>query len=154
MAWHFALAWVFVLNGLAYCLFLVISGQWRHLLPRRESLREAVGIALRDLAFWKRPELAPGGEKYNHAQRLAYTGVIVLGALMVVTGLAIYKPAKLAWLAAALGGYQAARTEHFLITCLFVGFFFVHIAQVARAGWNNFRSMICGRELAPEEAQP
>lgn len=151
MAWHFALAWVFGLNGLAYALFLAASGEWRHLLPRRESLRGAVGIAVRDLAFWKRPELARRGEKYNHAQRLAYTGVVAIGGLMLLTGLAIYKPARLAWLAAALGGYQTARLEHFVLTCLFLLFFFVHVAQVVRAGWNNFRGMVTGHELVREE---
>ena len=44
MRWHFALAWLFALNGLAYALYLAISGQWRHLAPRRDSLKEAVKV--------------------------------------------------------------------------------------------------------------
>ena len=86
--------------------------------------------------------------RINQAQRIAYTSVIVMGAGMVTTGLAIYKPAQLTWLANLLGGYQAARTEHFIITALLVAFFFVHIAQVVRTGWNNFRGMITGYELS------
>jgi thiosulfate reductase cytochrome b subunit len=144
MAWHFTLAWLFTLNGIAYVLYVWLSGQWRHLLPRRESFAESFKVVLHDLGLWRRP-LPPG--KYNHAQRVAYTGVIVLGALMVATGLAIYKPAQLTWLANLLGGYQAARTEHFVITVLFVLFFFVHVAQVVRAGWSNFRGMITGYEV-------
>ena len=144
MAWHFALAWVFALNGIAYVLFLLLSGQWKHLAPRRDSLKEAVKVALADLKFWKKPELAKEGEKYNHAQRIAYSGVAALGLAMLITGLAIAKPARLAPMVALLGGYQAARTEHFLVTCLLVSFFFVHVAQVARAGWRNLRGMLVG----------
>lgn len=147
MAWHFVFAWLFTLNGIAYALYVFFSGEWRHLLPRRESFKEAFLVVLHDLKIRKTP-LPPG--KFNHAQRIAYTGVVVLGGLMVVTGLAIYKPAQLSWLARLLGGYQMARTEHFIITLLFVGFFFVHVAQVVRAGWNNFRAMVTGWEIVKE----
>jgi thiosulfate reductase cytochrome b subunit len=144
MAWHFVFAWIFVLNGIAYVLYTGLSGQWRHLLPRRESLREAFQVVLHDLHIRKQP--LPR-EKFNHAQRLAYSGVVVLGALSTVTGLAIYKPTQLWWLTTVLGGYQAARVEHFVLTLLFVLFFLVHIAQVVRAGWNNFRAMVTGHEV-------
>lgn len=154
MAWHFALAWLFALNGLAYVVFLGGSGQWRHLAPRTDSLKKAVGVAVKDLAFWRRPERAPADEKYNHAQRLAYSGIVVLGGLMLITGLAISKPAQVAWLAVPFGGYQGARLWHFVVTCLFVAFFLVHVSQVARAGWNNFRGMITGWEQILETSEP
>lgn len=144
MAWHYLFAWFFTLNGIAYVLFLFFSGEWKHIAPRRESFKEAFQVVLHDLRLRKAP-LPPG--KYNHVQRFAYSGVIVLGALMVLTGLAIYKPAQLTWLTLLFGGYQGARLVHFLVTCLFVLFFLVHIAQVARAGWNNFRGMITGYEI-------
>lgn len=145
MNWHFTFAWLFTLNGVGYVLFLLFSREYRHLLPRRESFLEAFKVVLHDIGFWHKP-LPPG--KFNHAQRIAYTSVIVMGAGMVVTGLAIYKPAQLGWLATLLGGYQAARTEHFIITVLFLAFFLVHISQVIKAGWNNFRAMITGYELS------
>jgi hypothetical protein len=31
----------------------------------------------------------------------------------------------------------------------FCVFFVIHIAQVAHAGWNNFRSMVAGHEVIP-----
>ncbi|MGC4045225.1 MAG: cytochrome b/b6 domain-containing protein [Armatimonas sp.] len=145
MAWHFALAWAFVLNGMAYAVFLAFSGQWRHLVPRKDSFVKAFKVVLADLQFWKRVELAEGGEKYNHAQRFAYSGVILLGLGLAVTGIAISKPAQLSWLVRLLGGYQAARLEHFTCTSLVVLFFLVHVSQVIRAGWKNFRGMIVGR---------
>jgi thiosulfate reductase cytochrome b subunit len=150
MSWHFTLAWLFTLNGVAYVLYVWLSGEWRHLLPRRNSFVESLKVVAHDLRLYRKP-LPPG--KFNHAQRIAYTGAVVLGALMVVTGLAIYKPAQLTWLATLLGGYQAARTEHFLITCLLVAFFFVHVAQVIKAGWNNFRAMVTGYELQRVSAE-
>ena len=144
MAWHFVFGWLFVLNGIAYAVYTAVSGEWRHLLPRRESLAQAWQVVLHDLGIRKQPLPT---EKFNHAQRIAYTSVIILGVLSTITGLAIYKPTQLSWLTTILGGYQAARVEHFVLTCLFVLFFLVHVAQVARAGWNNFRAMITGYEL-------
>jgi len=69
-----------------------------------------------------------------------------LGSLL--TGLAIYKPVQFGWLTRLLGGYEAARIEHFVLTIGYVLFFIVHVAQVVRAGWNNFRSMVAGFEIA------
>ena len=61
MAWHFLLAWLFAINGVVYVCFLISSGQWRHLAPQKNSLIEAVKLAVKDLAFWKRPERAGEG---------------------------------------------------------------------------------------------
>ena len=33
----------------------------------------------------------------------------------------------------------------------YVAFFVIHIAQVIRAGWANFRAMVCGYDLAAVE---
>jgi thiosulfate reductase cytochrome b subunit len=93
----------------------------------------------------------PPKMKYNGAQRIAYTAVIIMGALMVLTGFAIYKPVQLNWLCALLGGYAWARAEHFILTILFCLFFLVHVVQAIRSGWNNFRSMITGFEVFPVE---
>ena len=144
MAWHFNLAWIFAINGILYVIFIFYSGQWRDLAPQKNSFVEAFKVVLHDIGLWKSP-LPPG--KYNHAQRIAYSSVIFMGFLMVWTGIAIYKPAQLAILAVPFGGYQGARTVHFIITALLLAFFFVHIAQVIRAGFNNFRGMITGKEL-------
>jgi thiosulfate reductase cytochrome b subunit len=148
MAWHFTFMWFFALNGIAYVLYTFISGEWRHLLPNRHTPREAWHVVLHDLKL--RPEPPPRA-KFNGAQRLAYPGVILMGAGSLVTGLAIYKPIQLAWLTSLLGGYTWARGEHFALAIGYVLFFVIHIAQVIRAGWNNFRAMVTGYELAPVE---
>ena len=143
---HFFFMWIFALNGAAYVLFLAISGEWRFLLPEKRSLKDAVQVTLVDLHI--RKEL-PAQTKYNGAQRIAYTSVIVMGFGMLLTGLAIYKPTQAHWLTTILGGYEMARWEHFWLTMSFVGFFVVHIGQVVRTGWNNFRSMVSGYEIRP-----
>ena len=148
MAYHFTFMWFFALNGLLYVLYTFVSGEWRHLLPNRHTPREAWHVLLHDLGLRKQP---PPRAKFNSAQRLAYTGVILMGAGSLVTGLAIYKPTQLAWLTNILGGYGWARAEHFALTIGYVLFFIIHILQVIRAGWNNFRAMVTGYELAPLE---
>ena len=90
--------------------------------------------------------------KFNGAQQIAYTSVVLMGLGSVLTGLAIYKPTQLGWLTTLLGGYEFARILHFALTIGYVLFFVVHIAQVVRAGWNNFRAMVAGYEI--EEVDP
>jgi thiosulfate reductase cytochrome b subunit len=150
MSWHFTFMWFFAVNGFCYVLYTFISGEWRHLLPNRDTPREAWHVVLHDLRLRKEP---PPRAKFNGAQRLAYTGVILMGAGSLVTGLAIYKPAQLAWLTGLFGGYSWARAEHFALTIGYLLFFIVHIGQVMRAGWNNFRAMVTGYELAPVKEQ-
>ena len=150
LAVHLFVAWGFTLNGIAYVLYTLVSGEWRHLVPDRHSLREAWGVALHDLRI--RKEAPPQG-RYNAAQRITYSGVLLMGAGSVLSGLAIYKPTQLAWLAALFTGYQGARTVHFVLTLGYVAFFVVHIAQVIRAGWPNFRSMVTGYARATTPAE-
>ena len=85
--------------------------------------------------------------KYNGAQRIAYSAIVLMGAGSLLSGLAIYKPAQLNWLTTMLGGYEMARWEHFWLMMGFCGFFLVHVVQVILAGWNNFRSMVSGVEI-------
>jgi thiosulfate reductase cytochrome b subunit len=149
LGYHFFFMWIFALNGLVYVLYLASSGEWRFLIPQKRSLRDAVQVTLVDLHLSKG---LPEQTKYNGAQRIAYTSVILMGAGMLITGLAIYKPTSAHWLTSLLGGYEMARWLHFWLTISFLGFFLVHVGQVILAGWNNFRSMVSGREIQRVEA--
>lgn len=150
MAWHFAIMWLFAINGLCYVAYTIYSGEWRELVPKRGSFREAWVVILHDLHL---SQVEPPKRKFNAAQQFAYTGVVLMGAGSLVTGLAIYKPTQVAWLTSLLGGYEWARWGHFWLTAGYVAFFVVHISQVIRAGWNNFRAMVTGYEvLTVEEA--
>jgi thiosulfate reductase cytochrome b subunit len=144
MNWHFTFMWIFFINGLLYTVFTIASGQWRYLLPGRRSFSEAWQVLLHDL-YIRRKE--PAFVKYNGAQRIAYTAIIVMGFGSLITGLAIFKPVQFQSLVWICGGYEAARMEHFILTIGYVLFFLVHILQVIRAGWNNFQAMVTGFEI-------
>jgi len=127
--WHFALAWLFVVTGAIYVLYLLSSGEWRRrlFLPARD-----VGGALRMLAYYLRLNRTPPPIGfYNGLQRLAYTSVIGFGVLEVASGLALYKPVQLWWLVALLGGYDVARVVHMSGLLLFAGFTITHLVLVA-----------------------
>ncbi len=144
MSYHFVFMWLFALNGLLYVIYLAISREWKLILPNRTSFKESWQVLLHDLRIRKG---LPPQKKYNAAQRIAYTVIIFLGFMMLVTGMAIYKPVQLNWLCNLLGGYAWARAEHFIITVIFCLFFLVHVIQVIMAGWNNFRGMVTGFEV-------
>lgn len=144
MALHFLFMWFFALNGVAYVIYSIISGEWRKMVPDRYSLRDSLHVVLFDLGLRKE---MPSQGKYNAAQKIAYSAIIVMGFGSLLTGLSIYRPTQVSWLTTLLGGYEAARWEHFWLTVGYVVFFVIHIAQVVRAGWNNFRSMVTGWEV-------
>ena len=153
MGWHFAIMWLFALNGLIYVSYLLASGEWREIIPLRRSFKDALDVVKHDLHITETLPAQPG--KMNGAQRFAYTGAISLGALVVITGIAIWKPVQLQWLTEILGGYPAARLEHFICMVLLVLFIFTHVAQVFKAGWSNLRGMMAGYdEVVPEIATP
>lgn len=148
--WHFAAAWLFVLNGLAYLFYGFISGHFRRdFLPRA---RELGGRAL--LAeVWAHVRLrrarGEAARHYNVLQKLAYiTVVFVLLPVMVLTGLTMSPAvtAAMPFLFDLFGGRQTARTIHFITANLIVLFVLVHVIQVFAAGaLNGMRSMITGR---------
>jgi thiosulfate reductase cytochrome b subunit len=148
MAWHFFLMWFFAINGIIYVLYSAISGEWRYLVPNKNSFKEAFQVVLHDLHLSK---YHPPARKYNGAQQFAYTAIIIMGGLSLLSGLAIYKPIQFAWLTAVLGGYEWARWIHFWLTIGYLLFFLVHIAQVIKTGWNNFRGMVTGFEIVNNE---
>lgn len=144
LGYHFFFMWLFAVNGLLYVIYLVVSKEWKFLVPDRKSLVEAIQVTLVDLHLRKG---LPVQKKYNGAQKIAYTAVILMGAGSLITGLAIYRPTQVHWVTTLLGGYEMARWEHFWLTIGFCGFFVVHVVQVMMAGWNNFRSMVSGYEI-------
>jgi thiosulfate reductase cytochrome b subunit len=144
MSLHFFFMWFFAINGALYVLYTVLSGEWKYLIPRRSSIKEAWQVVRHDLHLSR--ELPPQ-TKYNAAQRIAYSLIIIMGIGSLVTGLCIYKPVQFGGLMQVLGGYEWARAEHFYLTVGYVIFFVIHITQVALAGWNNFRAMVTGFDV-------
>jgi thiosulfate reductase cytochrome b subunit len=144
MAVHFTLAWPLVITGAVYFIFFLVSGHWREITPDWNSFRTLVPTVLSELRLTK-PISHVG--KFNAAQRFAYTGLILIVLIEIATGLAIYKPVQLQLLTGLFGGYEKARLIHFVGMLSIFAFFVVHVIQVVRAGWNNFRSMVAGFEV-------
>ena len=87
LQWHFAAMWLLVLNGLTYFTYSIVSGHWRmSLLPLSPR---AVWNDMRAALTFK---LEHHQGTYNAVQKLLYLGVLVLGVLVVLSGLAIWKP--------------------------------------------------------------
>jgi thiosulfate reductase cytochrome b subunit len=144
IAVHFTIAWPLFMDGALYLILLFVFGHWREVFPDRESFRTLLPTLLSELKLSK-PVVHTG--KFNAAQRFAYTGLILVVVIEILSGFAIYKPVQLYWITASLGGYESARLIHFIGMLSIVAFFFIHVTQVARAGWNNFRSMVAGFEV-------
>ena len=81
---------------------------------------------------------------YNAVQRAAYLGVLVAGVVIVASGLALWKPVQLWWLAAVLGGYEGARYVHFFAMAFIVAFLLVHVVMALLVP-RSLRAMIRGR---------
>ncbi len=126
---HFALAWLLVLNALAYLIYLGISGEWRRRFfwPPRDAKP-----ALHQVLYYLRIRKdEPPVDLYNSLQRSAYTAAVGLGILEVLSGLAIYKPVQFHHLCWLLGGYDGARVIHFVGLIALAGFVVSHVIMVA-----------------------
>lgn len=125
IAWHLAAMWLLVVNGLIYIGYGLLAGHFRrHFLPLR--LRSL----LRDMkdAFTFKLAHTPG--IYNAVQRLMYIVVLLLGVLVVASGLSIWKPVQLDSLVDLFGGYDVARRVHFVAMAGIVAFVVIHLALV------------------------
>jgi thiosulfate reductase cytochrome b subunit len=143
--WHFFFAWIFVVNGALYSLYLLISGHLRRgLLPSRRDLRE-IGSSVWDHLRLRFPK---GEEGYNVLQRLSYLLILFgLVPLLILAGLAMSPriDAGFPVLVTLFGGRQSARTVHFLCAFGLLTFTVVHLVMVVLSGvWNNVRSMLTG----------
>ncbi len=147
--WHFAFAWLFVLNGLAYLAWTLLSGHLRRdLAPRRgEFAPRQLAAEIAAHARLRFPKAKTGGP-YNPLQKLAYLGLIFgLLPLMVVTGLCMSPAinAAVPWLTDLFGGRQSARSIHFLCAAAILAFVAVHLAMVLAAGpISGVRAMVTG----------
>lgn len=124
LQWHFLGMWIFVLNGLTYLVYGLATGRFRRLLlPIRWSelvatIRETLHLHLAhdDLT------------KYNAVQKLLYIGVMLVGILIFISGLAIWKPVQFSELLTLFGSFQNARLVHFLCMTAIVLYLVVHVS--------------------------
>lgn len=146
LQWHFTFAWLFTLTGAIYFVSLV-SGHWRHVILRPHEIAGVWPMVRHYFFFRPRPE---SREPYNPLQKLAYTAMVVCGAIAVTTGLLLSKPVQLAPIVTLLGGFQAIRLYHFAAMVGFLAFIPGHLLMVALHGWTNFASMWTGWKRRPD----
>ncbi|HEX7883693.1 MAG TPA: cytochrome b/b6 domain-containing protein [Afipia sp.] len=140
LQWHFAAMWLLMVNGLVYLTLGVITGRFR-----KKLLPITVGGVVGDTKAALTGKLSHADlSTYNYVQKLLYAGIIVVGILIVLSGLAIWKPVQLQWLTALFGGYDVARYVHFVCMAAIVGFLVIHVA-LALLVPKSLRAMIIGR---------
>jgi thiosulfate reductase cytochrome b subunit len=140
LLWHFAAMWVLMVNGLIYLTLGIVTGRFR-----RKLLPITVDGVVGDTRAALTGRLSHDDlSKYNQVQKLLYAGIIVVGVLVVLSGLSIWKPVQLQWLTAVFGGYDFARYVHFAAMASIVGFLIVHVILAVLVP-KSLRAMIIGR---------
>jgi thiosulfate reductase cytochrome b subunit len=140
LLWHFAAMWLLMVNGLLYLIAGLVTGRFRKkLLPITPS-----GVVADTKAALTFKLSHDDLNRYNHVQRLLYAGIIVVGVVIVLSGLSIWKPVQLYWLSVLFGGYEIARYVHFFCMAAIVAFLIVHIALAILVP-KSLRAMIIGR---------
>jgi thiosulfate reductase cytochrome b subunit len=156
-AWHFFFAWIFLLNGLAFVLYAIFSRHLaRDLAPTGDDI-QGIGASIKDHLLFRHPT-GEAVKRYNVLQKFAYLIVIfVLLPLIILMGFAMSPmlDSLYAGWVDLFGGRQAARTIHFVVAWLLVGFVLIHVFEVIITGlWNNLRSMVTGRYRVSTEMSP
>src|ERR1700759_4772044 len=140
LLWHFAAMWLLMTNGLIYLVTGIATGRFRKkLLPITPT--GVISDVKAALTF----RLAHDGlSTYNYVQKVLYAGIILVGVVIVLSGLSIWKPVQLSWLVALFGGYDWARYVHFFCMLAIVLFLVVAVV-VALLVPKSLRAMIIGR---------
>jgi thiosulfate reductase cytochrome b subunit len=139
LLWHFAAMWLLVVNGLVYLAVGFATGRFRKkLLPIT-----AQGV-ISDTKAALTGKLSHDLSTYNYVQKLLYAGIIVVGIVIVLSGLSIWKPVQLQWLTALFGGYDVARYVHFICMAAICAFLVVHVVLAVLVP-KSLRAMIIGR---------
>jgi thiosulfate reductase cytochrome b subunit len=140
LLWHFAAMWLLVVNGLIYLITGFATGRFR-----KKLLPISPGGVISDVKAALTFKLAHDDlTKYNSVQKLLYAGIILVGVVIVLSGLSIWKPVQLSWLVALFGGYDVARYVHFVCMSLICLFLIVHVVLAILVP-KSLRAMIIGR---------
>ncbi len=146
LQWHFFGMWIFVLNGLAYLTYGISTGRFRQKLfpisPREVLATIGKALQLR----LKHEDLTV----YNAVQKILYLGVILVGILIVITGLCLWKPVQFSEVAGLFGNFQTIRLIHFLCMSAIVAFVAVHVTLALLVPQSLF-AMITGGPILEDK---
>jgi len=136
--------WLLAINGIVYLAYGIFSGHFR-----RAFFPVGPAAVLRDTIAALRFRLPHRLGVYNAVQKTLYLGVLAAGMIMVLSGLAIWKPGQFQELTWLFGGFDVARVIHFLGMAAIVAFVVMHIALVIIVP-KTLPAMITGRASAHE----
>ena len=140
LLWHFAAMWLLMVNGLVYVVLGFATGRFR-----KKLLPITAGGVISDTRAALTGRLSHDDlTRYNYVQKLLYAGIIVIGVLIVLSGLSIWKPVQFQYLTALFGGYDVARYVHFFCMAAICAFLVVHVALAVLVP-KSLRAMIIGR---------
>ena len=140
LLWHFAAMWLLMVNGLAYLAVGFATGRFK-----KKLLPISPGGVISDAAAALTGKLSHADlSHYNQVQKLLYAGIIVVGVVVVLSGLSIWKPVQLQYLTAIFGGYDIARYVHFFCMSAIVAFLAIHVLLAVLVP-KSLRAMIIGR---------
>jgi thiosulfate reductase cytochrome b subunit len=146
IAWHFAAMWLLAASYLMFVLWGVLSGHFR-----RDFLPVGPRAVARDMAAALTFRLQHRLGEYNAVQKAAYWGALAAVAVMILSGVVIWKPVQTYPLEVAFGGFQGARLVHFIGMAGIVVFLIVHVALTLLVP-RTFLAMVLGRATAPRHA--
>lgn len=138
---HFLSAWLLVITGIVYILFGIITGHFRrHILPKLKELSPQ--MIWRDVVnhIHMRIPRATHGPQYGLLQKCTYAGVIFIALpLVVITGLTMSPAITAAYpfLLELFGGFQSARTLHFIASIALELFVILHVLMIIKSGFKK-----------------
>ncbi|PSB59430.1 cytochrome b/b6 domain-containing protein [Chamaesiphon polymorphus] len=119
--WHFAAMWVYAFTLLIYGIYIFLTQRWKRKFFSGQDLKAL--------------QVGQNSKRRTYSwHRLIYTGIIPVLILAIFSGLAMYKPAQLHWLAGLFINWDILRIVHFLTVPISLLFVLVHIIMGIRAG--------------------
>lgn len=119
--WHFAMMWLYAVNLLWYGLYVFVTRRWQHRFASSNDLKAV--------------QVSQNPKRKTYAwHRLIYTAIVPILLLAIVSGLAMYKPTQLHWLANLFGNWQTLRTVHFTTVPTVILFTLVHSLLALKVG--------------------
>lgn len=127
--WHFAAMWLFALNLLWYGIYIFITRRWKNRFLGSNDLK-----ALQRSQNQKRKAYA--------WHRLAYTAIIPILLLAILSGLGMYKPAQFHGIVELFGSWQALRVVHFISVPIVIIFAIIHSLLGLKVGGSRLLKSI------------
>jgi thiosulfate reductase cytochrome b subunit len=119
---HFAAMWLFGLNLCAYGIYIFATKRWQHRFFGNGDRRALL--------------LSSNPKRKNYAlHRLAYTLIIPVLLLSLLTGLGMYKPVQFHWIVDLWGGsWYGLRVAHFIAVPTLILYTVFHSLQGIKVG--------------------